>query len=177
MGKASLNDLEYLEQLQQNQRLPEKNHSWKSDHNGISGSHNWKKKISSGACGWFDGFPGQQQPDRILPEQLYDGWSSCVMARAAGAPRMTAAGVAASLTTHYSLHRDERTGLKWFSQPRGTCRSYSNYILQLQGIPPLFDLGCLPVLLLHSCPLELTHGPDLMIVNQVFVLPLTASIT
>lgn len=51
MAKVFLSDSEYLEQLQQNQSLPEKIHSWKSDHNGISGSYNWKKKSQESVAG------------------------------------------------------------------------------------------------------------------------------
>lgn len=76
MGKASLNDLEYLEQLQQNQRLPEKNHSWKSDHNGISGSHNWKKKSPQEPVAGLMAFLGSSN-------QIGFFLNSCVMAGAA----------------------------------------------------------------------------------------------
>lgn len=93
MAKVSLSDSEYLEQLQQNQSLPEKIHSWKSDRNGISGSHNWKKKKSpqESVAGLMAFLGSGNQIGFFL--------NSCVMVKAAGSPMTRAGGVAASLTT------------------------------------------------------------------------------
>lgn len=45
-GSSLLSYSEHLEQLQPNQSLPEKSHSWKSDHDGGCRFHNWEEKSS-----------------------------------------------------------------------------------------------------------------------------------